>query len=232
MNKSIKKISVFLAKFLILLIVITVLWVLFYRYVNPPITPLMIDRYFGGKSGINKEWKSYDNISDNMKVAVIAAEDQKFPKHSGFDLESIQDAIEDKLVNGEKLRGASTISQQTAKNVFLWPSRSWTRKGAEAYFTFLIETMWDKERVLEVYLNVIETGDGIYGVEKASQIYFGKPAKNLSVSEAALIAAVLPNPRFLSPSKPSSYVRRRQNWIIRQMNNLGGGSYIRKLEGE
>jgi len=214
-----------------IILVITVSWVLLYRYVNPPVTPLMVIRYMEGSAqikGIHKQWRDYESISDNMKLAVIAAEDQKFASHRGFDLESIQDAIEDKF-EGKDLRGASTISQQTAKNVFLWPGRSWMRKGAEAYFTFLIEAIWGKKRILEVYLNVLETGDGIYGVEKAAVVYFGKTAKNLTVEDSALIAAVLPNPKLLSPVKPSHYVARRRAWITGQMKNLGGQRYLRKI---
>ena len=207
---------------------LSLLLVLIYRFVSPPVTPLMIIRYFDNGSGINKDWTGYDKISDYMKLAVIAAEDQKFPLHKGFDMESIQDALSDKM-EGKELRGASTISQQTAKNLFLWPSRSWSRKGLEAYFTFLIENLWDKRRILEVYLNVIETGDGVYGVQAASMRYFGKNARNLNSAESALIAAVLPNPLVMSPARPSSYVSGRQRWIMGQMSNLGTG-YLQKIE--
>jgi len=228
MKKLLKKLPGFIVKLVLAFLVITVGLVLVYKYVNPPVTPLMIMRYVNS-SGMYKEWKDYENISDNMKLAVIAAEDQKFASHRGFDLESIQDAIENRLDGGE-LRGASTISQQTAKNVFLWPGRSWTRKGAEAYFTFLIEAIWSKKRILEVYLNVIETGEGVYGVEKASNLYFGKTAKNLSAHDSALIAAVLPNPALFSAASPSEYINRRKVWITRQMKNLGGRGYLSKIE--
>jgi len=228
MKKFLKRLSVFVLKLILIIFLATFGLVLIYKYINPPATPLMVMRYISG-NGIQKQWKDYESISDNMKLAVVAAEDQKFATHSGFDLESIQDAIEDRL-DGDVLRGASTISQQTAKNVFLWPGRSWTRKGAEAYFTFLIETIWGKKRILEVYLNVIETGEGVYGVEKASQIYFGKPAKNLSAEQAAIIAAVLPNPVLMSPAKPSEYIIRRRAWITGQMKNLGGKRYLLKIE--
>jgi len=232
MKRFLRRLSGFILKLILIVLLFTVGLVLTYKYVNPPLTPLMILRYFehGAKNtGIRKEWKNYENISANMKLAVVAAEDQKFATHRGFDLESIQDAIEDRLDGGE-LRGASTISQQTAKNVFLWPGRSWMRKGTEAYFTFLIEAIWGKRRILEVYLNVIETGEGVYGVEKASEIYFGKTAKDLSAEEAALIAAVLPNPVLMSPTESSRYINRRRVWITGQMKNLGGKGYLMQIE--
>lgn len=228
MKKLLKKLTRIVLLFILILFATSVGFVLLYKYINPPVTPLMVIRYFDG-SGVKKKWKDYDEISGNMKLSVIAAEDQKFAEHGGFDFESIQDAIVDRL-DGDELRGASTITQQTAKNVFLWPGRSWTRKGTEAYFTFLIETLWSKKRILEVYLNVIETGDGIYGAEAASQTYFGKPASNLSPGEAALITAALPNPRLMSPGAPSDYMNRRMNWIMGQMKNLGGRSYLLKIE--
>ncbi|SHM33004.1 monofunctional biosynthetic peptidoglycan transglycosylase [Cyclobacterium lianum] len=167
-----------------------------------------------------KDWVRIENISPHLYRAVIAAEDQKFLKHQGFDWEAIQKALEGNR-SGQRLKGGSTISNQTAKNVFLWPNRNWLRKGLEAYFTFLIEFFWSKERIMEVYLNVIEMGDGIYGAEAAAQVYFGKPAAQLSRQESALIAAVLPNPLRWRPDKPTNYIRGRQGWILRNMNNLG-----------
>ena len=156
-----------------------------------------------------------------MSLAAMAAEDQKFEDHFGFDMEAIKKAEEYNAKHkGKKVHGASTISQQTAKNVFLFPSRSWIRKGFEVYFTFLIEIFWSKERIMEVYLNVIETGDGIYGAEAAAQEYFQKPAKKLSVREAALIAAILPNPRKWSPVHPSPFVQRKSQRIIQFMSDL------------
>lgn len=218
----------FIIKTVLVVIAVTVLWVLLYKYINPPLTPLMAIGYFGEAKKIKKKWKDYYQISKYMKLAVIASEDQKFPLHDGFDIESIKDAIDEKL-SGERTRGASTISQQTAKNVFLWPSRTWLRKGAEAYFTFLIEKLWGKKRILEVYLNVIETGKGIYGVDEAGDIYFGKPAGQLGKEESALIAAILPSPLEMSAVRPSKYVRERQAWIMEQMDNLGTG-YLKKIE--
>jgi len=158
-------------------------------------------------------------LGSNLGLAVIAAEDQRFGQHHGFDLEAIEKAIEHNEKGG-KVRGASTISQQTAKNVFLWPARSWVRKGLEVWFTLLIELVWGKERILEVYQNIAEFGPGIYGAEAAAQQFFGKSAQKLSRSEAALLAAVLPSPRRYSAARPSAYVQRRQRWILRQMNNL------------
>ena len=156
----------------------------------------------------------------------MASEDNRFIEHSGFDLEAIKKARDyNDHKKGKKIRGASTISQQTAKNVFLWPDRSWIRKGLEVYFTFLIETVWGKKRIMEVYLNVIEMGDGIYGAESASQKYFHKPAAYLTRDQAALIAAILPNPRKWDPSRPSAYLLNRQQWILWNMANIGKVEY-------
>lgn len=228
MKKFLYGVIKFAIKTVLLIIAATLVWVVLYKYVNPPLTPLMVIGYFGEAKTIKKEWSDYKNISNYMKLAVIAAEDQKFPMHEGFDIESIKDAIDEKM-SGDRLRGASTISQQTAKNVFLWPSRTWMRKAAEAYFTFLIEKIWSKKRILEVYLNVIETGKGVYGVGKAGEIYFGKSAGNLTKEESALIAAILPNPVRMSAVKPSRYVRERQLWLTGQMDNLGTG-YLKKIK--
>ncbi|MBK6965452.1 MAG: monofunctional biosynthetic peptidoglycan transglycosylase [Bacteroidales bacterium] len=206
--------------FFISTIVVTIL----YRFIPPPITPLMVIRASGHlidgeKMKMTKDWVSLKNISPNMVQAVVASEDNNYMKHFGIDFDAIQKARE--LNKRSKvLRGASTISQQTAKNVYLWPSRSWLRKGLEVYFTGLIEIFWGKKRIMEVYLNVIEMGDGIYGVEMASQLYFSKPASDLSKGEAALIAAVLPNPRRWSPAAPTSYIQRKQQRIVRAMNRI------------
>jgi len=188
-------------------------------------TPLMAIRLFEQiidkerDSKLKKEWVSIDQISPHMIQAVIAAEDQKFLDHFGFDLEAINNALVGNRA-GKSLKGGSTISNQTAKNVFLWPGRNYLRKGLEAYFTLLIEICWSKERIIEVYLNVIETGDGIYGVEAVAQIFFNKSAKELNKSESALMAAILPNPLHWSPKNPSAYIYKRQSWILRNMNNL------------
>jgi len=200
--------------------------VILFRFVPIPVTPLMLIRCVeqkmdGKEMKLDKDWTSIGDISAAMPLAAMAAEDQKFEEHFGFDLEAIKKAEEYNAKHkGKKVHGASTISQQTAKNVFLFPSRSWIRKGFEVYFTFLIEVFWSKQRIMEVYLNVIETGDGIYGTQAASQEYFHKPAKKLSVRESALIAAVLPNPRKWSPAKPSAFVQHKAGRIIHYMSYL------------
>jgi monofunctional biosynthetic peptidoglycan transglycosylase len=173
-------------------------------------------------------WTPWTRISPSAAIAVIAAEDQNFPTHHGFDFESIQKAM-DAHEKGKRLRGASTISQQVAKNMFLWSGRSFVRKGLEAYFTVLIELTWSKRRILEVYLNIAELGDGVFGVEAASRRYFKKSAASLSNEEAALLAAVLPNPIRLKVNRPSAYIRERQSWIISQMSQLGGASYLKNF---
>ncbi len=165
-----------------------------------------------------KDWISLDEMSNAMPLAVITSEDQKFEEHFGFDLEAIEKAQKyNERHKGKKVKGASTISQQTAKNVFLWPRRSYVRKGFEVYFTSLNELLWSKRRIMEVYLTVIEMGDGVYGAEAASQVYFGKPASELTNAEAAMIAACLPNPIRWSPAKPTAYIKRKQAWILRKM---------------
>ncbi|HSY06434.1 MAG TPA: monofunctional biosynthetic peptidoglycan transglycosylase [Steroidobacteraceae bacterium] len=177
------------------------------------------------------EWVSLEQISPHAAIAVIAAEDQQFPFHAGFDLNSIRQAVRDSE-RGKRLRGASTISQQVAKNLFLWPEHSLVRKGLEAYFTVLIETLWPKERILEMYLNVAQFGDGIYGVQAAARRFWHQPALRLSSAEAALLAAVLPNPLRLHADRPSRYVLQRREWILGQMRDLGGAAYLRALQNE
>jgi monofunctional biosynthetic peptidoglycan transglycosylase len=196
-----------------------------FRYVSPPVTMLMIERRIeswssGGKYSPHYEWVAFEGIAPPMPLAVIASEDQNFMHHHGFDWEAIQRAM-DYDENGKRLRGGSTLTQQTAKNLFLWQDRTWIRKGFEAYLTVLLETCWTKRRILETYLNIVEFGDGIYGVEAASQHYFHKPARRLTAEEAALLAAVLPNPHRFKANAPTSYVRGRQHWILQQMGNLG-----------
>lgn len=222
---NLKDIGKWIFKIVLYFLAISIFWVLLYKFINPPITYLMVQRAFerkaDGKSWkIDKEWKNFDELSFNLKKAALAGEDANFLHHHGFDFEAIQKAFQ-KNQKGKKLRGGSTISQQTAKNVFLWPGRSYIRKGFEAYFTFLIELFWSKNRILEVYLNVIEMGDGIYGAESACQTYFNKPATSLLKGEAALIIAVLPNPRKWSPAKPTAYIYHRQSLILRNMRNMG-----------
>jgi monofunctional glycosyltransferase len=196
------------------------------RWIPPLTSGVMVERrveaLLAWKAySVDYRWVPWNRISKHAGLAVIAAEDQNFPTHHGFDLESIQKAV-DAAEKGGRLRGASTISQQVAKNVFLWSGRSFVRKGLEAYFTVLIELAWPKRRILEVYLNVAELGDGVFGVEAASQRYFGKPAAKLGPSEAALLAAVLPNPFRFRVNRPSGYVEERRAWILQQMDQLGG----------
>ena len=217
----------FFKYFIIIYFASSLFFVILYKFINPPVTPLMIIRvleqsWSGQTIRLQHKWIDLDNMSPNLPLAVVASEDNLFMEHSGFDFESIEKAKEfNAKKQGKKMRGASTISQQTAKNVFLWPQRSWVRKGLEVYFTVLIEFVWGKKRILEVYLNIIETGNGIYGAESASQKFFGKSASKISRGESALIAAILPNPLKWDPASPTPYIRGRQQWILWNMNNIG-----------
>ena len=201
----------------LIFIALSTLWVLILKWVPVWVTPLMISRAIEYRSDdsfqTHKKWRSYDNISPELAKAVIASEDNLFAEHNGFDWKEMRKAISDHRTKGKKLRGASTISQQTAKNVFLFPSRSFVRKGFEAYFTVLIELLWSKERILEVYLNVAEMGKGIYGAEAAAQEFFEKSAAGVTRREASLIAACLPNPIQRQADKPSAYVSKRAGQI-------------------
>jgi monofunctional biosynthetic peptidoglycan transglycosylase len=213
-------------KVLLALFVFSIVMVVVYRFVPIPVTILQLSRCVeqladGKPLKLNKDWEPIENISNRLQLAVVCSEDQKFPHHHGFDVEAIEKALK-KNKKGKKLRGASTISQQTAKNVFLWEGRTWVRKGLEVYFTALIELIWGKERILEVYLNVIEMGNGIYGAQAASKAYFNKDAKNLSKAEAALLVAVLPSPRKYSVTRPGPYMYKRQGWVMGQMAQWGG----------
>lgn len=199
--------------------------VIFFRFIPVPVTPLMLircgEQIAKGKTlKLQKDWVSMRNISPNMVQAVVASEDNRFPDHFGFDFDAIRKAIRHNE-HSKRLRGASTISQQTAKNVFLWPRRSYLRKGIEAYFTLLIEVFWTKERIMEVYLNIVEMGDGVYGVQAASQKYFHKPASRLTQSEAAMLAAILPSPIKRNPANPSRFLINSQYQIIVAMRQLG-----------
>ncbi|MGI9246530.1 MAG: monofunctional biosynthetic peptidoglycan transglycosylase [Steroidobacteraceae bacterium] len=211
---------------------ITVLAVVAMRWIDPPFTSFMagdrIRHVFDDDYRFRHEWRDWDDISKNAALAVVAAEDQRFPLHRGFDFRQIDKALEDRE-RGRRVRGASTISQQVAKNLFLWRGQSWIRKGIEAGVTVLIELCWSKQRILEVYLNIVEFGRGTYGVQAASRRFFHKDANRLSRSEAALLAAVLPSPGRFKAQAPSRYVQRRQAWIQRQMGLLGGTSYLAQL---
>jgi monofunctional glycosyltransferase len=212
-------------------LVLSWLVVLVLRFVPPWTSAVMIERHVGawmhGEQDfrLRQHWVPWSRISPYVPLAMVAAEDQKFPFHHGFDFDSIEDALDD-ADDGGRLRGASTISQQTAKNLFLWNGRSFVRKGLEAYFTVLIELSWPKRRILEVYMNIAELGDGIYGVGAASAAYFGRPPAQLTPAQAARLAAVLPSPRRLHADRPSPYVQRRTQWITRQMRQLGGPAYL------
>ncbi len=198
------------------------------KWVDPPITLTQLNSFITG-DGLKRDYVSRVNISSNAKLAVIASEDQLFPDHSGFDWRSIKKAMEYNKRKPNRIRGASTISQQVAKNVFLWQGRSWIRKGMEVYFTFMIEHIWGKKRILEVYLNVIEMGKGIYGIEAAAETYFNKTAKNLSRAEAAIIAACLPNPKRFTVKPMSGFVANKYPWVLQQMNNLESDPDIQEL---
>jgi monofunctional glycosyltransferase len=210
---------------------LSVFFVFMLRFIPPWTSAFMIERqvsaWIHGEKDfhLRHRWASWDKVSPQVPLAMVAGEDQKFPFHHGFDVDAIQDAI-DAADDGKRLRGASTISQQTAKNLFLWNGRSFVRKGLEAYFTVLIELTWPKQRILEVYMNIVELGDGVYGVGAASDVFFHASPAQLSPSQAARMAAVLPNPRRLRIDQPSAYVQRRSAWIQQQMGQLGGTDYV------
>jgi monofunctional glycosyltransferase len=218
-------------KLVLSLFLLSVAWVLLYRWVSPPATLHMLKRRAEAGTAekpdpyINYRFVSLEEMSDQLPLAVVASEDQLFLVHSGFDFEAIFDAFQ-RNQKGGNIRGGSTISQQVAKNVFLWHGRSYLRKAVEAYFTFLIETLWGKQRIMEVYLNIAEMGDGVFGVEAASQQYFKKSAKDLGRQQAAMLAAVLPNPIKFSANRPSAYTLKRRYRIAREMRRLGGTAYI------
>jgi monofunctional glycosyltransferase len=205
-------------------------YIVLLKWVNPPITMTQLMNWVSGH-GMKRDYVKSRNMSPNAKLAVIAAEDQLFPDHSGFDWKSIKKAMKYNEKKPGRIRGASTISQQVAKNVFLWQGRSWIRKGLEVYFTFMIELVWGKKRILEMYLNVVEMGEGVFGIEMAANKYFNKPAKNLTRPEAAMIAACLPNPKRYTVKPLSSYVASRSQFVLRQMNNLQTDPDIQKLIG-
>ncbi len=215
-------------------IALTVAPVVLLRWIPPPTSAVMVEKWIEGRGqakttrSIHYRWTRWNAISASMALAVVAAEDQRFPHHWGFDFHSIVDAVEEHSVNG-RLRGASTITQQVARNLFLWQGRSILRKGLEAYVTVLLEVFWPKRRILEVYLNIAEFGEGIYGVGTAAQTFFAKRPIEITPSEAALLAAVLPNPTRFHIRNPSTYVRERATWIELQMTRLGGPAYLEKL---
>jgi monofunctional biosynthetic peptidoglycan transglycosylase len=206
---------------------LSILYIVFCKWINPPVTITQLNSLITGK-GLHRDYIAYDNMGSNIKLAVMAGEDQLFPDHNGFDFKSIQKAMKHNQ-KSKSLRGASTISQQVAKNVFLWQHGGYFRKGLEVYFTFMIETLWSKKRILEMYLNVAQTGPGIFGVEAAAKHYFNKDAKDLSRREAAMIASCLPNPVLFTIHPISHRVAYRYPWIMRQMNNLEADPDIQAL---
>lgn len=225
----IRKIFKFIGKLILYFLGISIGLVILFKFVPVPFTPLMFIRTAeqiaaGDKVVWKHDWIPLDEMGTHIQKAVIASEDGKFTSHNGFDVKAIEKAYQNNQ-KGKKIKGGSTISQQTAKNVFLWPGRSYVRKGLEAYFTLLIEVVWGKERIMEVYLNSIEMGNGIYGIEAASEYWFKKEAKNLTKSEAAAIAAILPNPLKFKAKNSSRYIERRKNAIKRQMNYYNNPSY-------
>ncbi len=220
----------------LLFVVTSTTLVIALRWLPPPTTAFVMARRIDGWTGsaanlpIRRDWVVQTKIAPEMFLAVVAAEDQRFPDHYGFDLQAIEKALDDR--ERGKVRGASTISQQVAKNLFLWSGRSWVRKGLEVWFTGLIELCWPKRRILEVYVNIAEFGDGVYGVQAASKQYFGRDAAHINAAQAARLAAVLPNPKHYSAARPGPYVLRRQQWIERQMRQLGGRDYLAPLLAE
>lgn len=233
-KKIVGSLGSWLRKIIVIALIATILPVILLRWIPPVTSAVMISKsiasFWSDKKGYKTryKWTSWKKISPHAGIAVVAAEDQMFPEHFGFDLESISDAVE-KHSRGKRLRGASTISQQVAKNLFLWSGRSFVRKGFEAYFTLLIEATWPKQRILEVYLNIAEFGRGIFGVGAASEAFFNKSPSKLRPSEAALLAAVLPNPIRLRVDRPSAYVYTRREWILGQMEQLGGAAYLKSM---
>jgi monofunctional biosynthetic peptidoglycan transglycosylase len=217
-------------KIFIVLFIAQFIYIILLKWINPPLTVTQLVSWISGH-GLKRDYVSRNSISSNAKLAVIASEDQLFPDHDGFDWRSIKKAMKYNEKKPGRIRGGSTISQQVAKNVFLWQGRSWIRKGLEVYFTFMIELFWSKERILEMYLNVIETGDGVFGIERAANLYFNKSASNLSRQEAALIAACLPNPKRYKVKPVSFFVAGRSRTIMQQMNNLQADPDIQKVIG-
>lgn len=217
----------FVRKVIFYFFVIHILYIVVLKWINPPFTITQVQQMFE-QGKLKRDYISYDEMGDNIKIAVVSSEDQKFPVHNGFDIDGIQKAIE-KNKSGKKLHGGSTISQQVAKNVFLWQGRSWLRKGLEVYFTFMIEKIWNKQRILEMYLNTSEMGIGVFGIEAASEYYFNKPARDLTKNEAARIAAALPLPRKYNVNPPSPFISRRAANIQRQMRNLQGSADLQKI---
>lgn len=219
----------------LLLVALSVLQVLVLRFVDPPFSAFMAARQLqawgegDGRFRVAYDWRDLDAIAPSLPLALVAAEDQNFAAHDGFDFKAIEKA-RDNNARGRKVRGASTISQQLAKNLFLWSGRSWLRKGIEAWYTVLLETLWPKQRILEVYVNVVEFGDGVYGAQAAARTFWRKDASRLGSRESARLAAVLPNPKKYDAAHPGPYVQRRAQWIERNIGRIGGNAYLRQLD--
>jgi len=209
-----------------IIVLVSIALTLPWRWLAPPTTAFILQDRLHHKGRIHQQWVPLDEISPTLPIAVVAAEDQKFPHHHGFDFQSLSEALQE---DRRHRRGASTISQQLAKNLYLWPGRSLLRKALEAYFTVLIEFTWPKRRIIEVYLNVVEFGPKVYGVDAASRLFFGKPPSRISSQEAALLAAVLPSPKRMSALRPSEYVRKRASEIEAAVRALGGPGYLALL---
>ena len=230
MKKVWSKVWKWTKRLVVAFFVLSIISTILFRFIPVPVTPLMlircVEQVADGKAPkLKKYWIPMKEMSPNLVLAVISSEDQKFAEHFGFDFEAIEKVAKQNVKlqkRGKPIKGGSTISQQCAKNVFLFPQRSYIRKAFEVYFTFLIEIFWSKKRIMEVYLNVIEMGDGIYGAQAAAKTYFKKDAEKLTASECALIAAVLPNPRKWNAGKPTGFINKRKNWILRQMGHLRG----------
>ena len=223
-----RKLWRFFKKVILWLFILQLVYIIFCRWVNPPITLTQAESILQGY-GLQRDYVSINDMSPDIKLAVMASEDQLFPEHNGFDIKAIKKAMSFNKKHTTKVRGASTISQQVAKNVFLWQGKSMFRKGLEVYFTFMIEKVWNKRRILEMYLNVAEMGKGVFGIQVAAKMYFNKDAKNLTRAEAAMIAATLPNPKVYTIKPLSNYVAHRYKDIMRQMDNLDGDEDMEDL---
>jgi monofunctional glycosyltransferase len=231
----VKKLRQLLLKYFLRLVltfvVLSLLIVMPFRWLNPPVTMVMADRYLSSTNDnfkLKQQWLSWGEIPKQAALAVVASEDQLFPLHQGFDVEAIISVLKS-LGSGKQMRGASTISQQVARNVYLWTGRSWIRKGLEAWFTLLIELTWGKQRILEVYLNIAEWGEGVFGLQAASQYHFGKSANKLTPMQMALLASSLPSPLNYNPAKPEQHLRDRAKWNLKQQKRLGGIHWLMKI---
>lgn len=221
----------FLLLIIALCVLLSILLVVPFRWANPPITLVQVDRWLAADAKdfhLQKRWLDWHVIPQHAALAVVASEDQRFPLHQGFDLKAIKKAFEEREKRGQ-LRGASTISQQVAKNMYLWTGRSWFRKGLEVWFTLLIEMTWSKQRILEVYLNIVEWGPGVFGLEAASQYHFGRSASQLTQYQAALLASSLPSPLRYDPARPDAHIQQRANWNLEQQRRLGGTKWLAPL---